>query len=96
MMDTQDALEELAAKRRDVEEIDRQLVQLLRQRVEAGKEIGALKRAAALPTVDPAREAAVIRRAVELARELGLPDEPIRSIFWQIIGLSRRAQVSER
>lgn len=90
-----DAAAALAERRREVEGIDRQLVQLLAQRVQAGKELGALKRLAGLPTVDPAREAAVIRRAVELAREFNLPDEPVRSIFWHIIGLSRRVQVDE-
>src|SRR5688572_1296109 len=85
----------LAERRRDVDRIDRQIVELLSERVRAGKDIGALKRTAGLPTIDPAREAEVIRRAAELAREMGVPNEPLRAIFWQIIGLSRRAQVGE-
>jgi hypothetical protein len=34
----------------------------------------------------------VIRRAVVAAREKDLPTEPVRQIFWHIVGLSRRAQ----
>ena len=82
-------------RRQEIERIDRDLVRLLADRVRVGKEIGQLKQAAGLPTIDPAREAEVIRRAGEMARDAGIPDEPVRAIFWQIIGLSRRAQVNE-
>ena len=46
-----------------------------------------------LPTLDPAREAAVVRRAGELARDAGLDGDDVRYIFWHLIGLSRRAQM---
>jgi chorismate mutase len=87
--------DQLSAKRQEIERIDCDLVRLLADRVRVGKEIGRLKHDAGLPTVDPAREAEVIRRAGEMARDAGIPDEPVRAIFWQIIGLSRRAQVDE-
>jgi hypothetical protein len=29
----------------------------------------------------------VLRRAAELARKAGLPDEPIRDVFWRIVAL---------
>lgn len=89
------AVEELARRRRDLEALDRDLIALLGRRVEQSREIGALKRLAGLPTLDPAREAEVIRRAATMAREHGLPDEKVRDIFWHIIGLSREAQVEE-
>jgi hypothetical protein len=28
----------------------------------------------------------------EVARDAGLPTEPVREVFWQIVGMSRRAQ----
>ena len=62
-------------------------------RVRLARDVGRTKRAAGLPTQDPAREAAVIRHAAELAREAGLQDDDVRTIFWQVIGLSRRAQL---
>ena len=51
-----------------------------------------LKRAAGLPILDPQREAEVIRRAVSARARTRSPDEPVRQIFWHIVGLSRRAQ----
>lgn len=84
---------DLAHLRADIERLDRELIQLIAARVSQAKAVGVAKRASGLPTLDHAREAAVVRRAVALAREAGLPyDEEIRQIFWQLIGLSRRAQ----
>lgn len=82
----------LAECRDEIEAVDRQLVVLLGQRVALGRRTSVLKQAAGLPLLDPQREAAVIRRAVEAARGEGLPEEPVREIFWQIVGLVRRVQ----
>ena len=87
------ALDSLARCRRDLERLDGEIIGLLATRVARSREIGALKRAAGLPTLDPAREAEVIRRAASIAREHALPDEKVRDIFWHIIGLSRGAQM---
>ena len=65
---------------------------LLARRLELGHRIAELKRIAELPILDPTREAAVIRRVTAVARDAGLPSEAIREIFWQIVGMSRRAQ----
>ena len=86
------AVEALARCRRDLEALDREIIGLLAKRVARSKEIGALKRIAGLPTLDPAREADVIRRAATVARDHGLADEKVRDIFWHVIGLSRSAQ----
>ncbi len=87
--------EELARCRVAIEAIDDQLVSLLAERLRLGRQTGTLKRAAGLPILDPAREAAVIRRVASVARAAGLPPEPVREIFWQIVGMSRRAQEHE-
>jgi chorismate mutase len=89
-----DALTELAACRDEIERLDHEIITLLGRRMMLGKRTGALKRAAGLPILDPTREAAVIRRVTETARDAGLPAEPVREIFWQIVGMSRRAQES--
>jgi chorismate mutase len=78
--------------RGEIERIDRQLVTLIAERVQAARQIGRAKRDAGMNTLDPAREAVVVRRAGELAREAGLDDEVVRRIFWQLIALSRNAQ----
>ena len=90
-----DALDVLGRCRQQIEQIDRQIIDLLARRVAVSKEIGAMKRVAALPTLDPAREAEVIRRAASVARAAGLSDEKVRDIFWHIIGLSRGVQNDE-
>lgn len=84
--------DELAQLRRDIEAIDRKLIELLAERVELGKRTGEIKREAGRPILDAAREAEVIRRAVTTARELGVPQEATREIFWHIVGMSRRVQ----
>jgi len=71
------------------------IISLLAERLSLGKRTGELKRAAGLPILDPTREAAVIRRVTASARAAGLPPEPIREVFWQIVGMSRREQESQ-
>jgi chorismate mutase len=83
---------EVDRARGEIERIDRQLVALIAERVRVAREIGRAKREAGMNTLDPAREAAVVRRAGELARELDLDDEVVRRIFWQLIALSRSVQ----
>ena len=85
---------ELAQLREQIEQIDRALVALIGERVRAARAVGRAKRAHGLPILDPAREAAVVRRAVELARDHALDEEDVREIYWHLIGLSRRAQLA--
>lgn len=78
-----------------IEHVDRELIRLIGERVRLARAVGDAKRAAALPTLDPAREAAVVRRAAALARESMLDDDDVRYIFWHLIGMARRAQMEE-
>jgi chorismate mutase len=87
--------DELTRCREEIAAIDRELIALLRKRVDLGRRTGVLKREMGLPILDPGREAQVIRGAVEAARTEGLPDEQVREIFWRILGLSRAAQEKE-
>jgi chorismate mutase len=89
------AAERLAELRTRIEALDRSFIDLIAERVQIAREVGAAKRELGVPTLDPAREAAVVRRAGELARDAGLGDEDVRYIFWHLIGLSRRAQMEE-
>src|SRR5690606_27321592 len=63
--------ERLEGLRAGIARIDESLVALLAERVALAREVGAVKRAAGLPRLDPAREAAVVRRGTELARGVG-------------------------
>lgn len=89
---TGDPRAELADCRTSIEALDLQIVALLAERIALGQRTAGLKRAAGLPILDPQREAEVIRRAVVAARAKQLPTEPVRQIFWHIVGLSRRIQ----
>ena len=92
---THSPADELARLRVEIERIDRELIALIAERVGLARQVGVAKRAIGAPTLDPAREAAVVRRAGTLAREAGLADEDVRYLFWHLIGLSRRAQMEE-
>jgi chorismate mutase len=85
---------ELAMLREEIEKIDHTVIELIARRVAAARDVGRAKRNSGLPILDPAREAAVVRRAVELARSHHLDEEDVREIYWHIIGLSRRAQLA--
>ena len=87
---------DVAGLRRRIEALDRSLLEAVAERVELARRIGDAKRSSEAATLDPGREAAVIRRAVETGRELGLPEEPVRQLFWTLVGLCRTAQLEER
>lgn len=81
--------------RERIEQVDAELVQLVAERVRLARRIGSVKHRAGLATLDTAREAAVVRRAAALARDTGLDVEPVRDLFWLLIGLCRRAQTDD-
>lgn len=87
---------ELETLRDEIGRIDRDLVALIARRVMVARTIGETKRSAGLPTLDPAREAQLVRAVGGLAREAGLEADDLREIFWHLIALARRAQVEER
>ena len=85
--------DELVRIRDEIERVDRGIVELIARRAALAREVGAVKQALGMPTLDPPREAAVVRRASALAREAGLAEEDVRYVFWHLVGLSRRVQM---
>lgn len=83
-------------RRERIAGIDARLLELVAERVSVAREIGGAKREAGAATLDPAREVAVVRGAVERARRLGLPDEPVRELFWILVRLCRDVQLEDR
>ncbi|HSH76596.1 MAG TPA: chorismate mutase, partial [Longimicrobiales bacterium] len=55
-------------------------------------EIGRAKQALGRPVLDPQQEAKVVRRAAEIAREVGADEELTRDVIWRIIAAARNAQ----
>jgi chorismate mutase len=82
----------LEALRGEIERLDREIVSAIARRRDLALEVGEEKDREGLPTLDPEREAAVVRRAGALARESDLPEEEVRAIFWRLIGICRRSQ----
>jgi chorismate mutase/prephenate dehydrogenase len=73
-------------------EVDEELVDLIGERKSLVVEIGEIKNELGLPVLDPAREAAVVRRAASLARDHDLDEELIRDVIWRIIASARGEQ----
>lgn len=86
---------ELERLRSEIEQVDQELVRLIARRIDIARSIGEAKKAAGLPTLDPAREAQLLRRIGTLAREAGLEPEELRAVFWQLISMTRRAQTGD-
>lgn len=92
---SEEAGRERVARLRDrIMECDRELIEVLRRRLDLAREIGALKARLGIPVTDPGREAEVVRRAAELAREEGLDEELVRGLVWSIMSAARHQQYS--
>ena len=84
-----DRLEELRTR---IVELDEDLVDLIGERRSLVQEIGRIKIQLGLPVLDPAREAAVVRRAAALARDKDIDEELVRDVIWRIIASAREEQ----
>lgn len=67
--------------RKQLDEIDRSLLELLAQRFAVTEEVGKLKSKTGLPARDPAREEAQLQRISLIAQEYNLNPEYARSIM---------------
>lgn len=82
----------LSALRGEIEAVDEALIGALAHRMALAREIRAVKQRAGQPVLDPAREAAVVSRASARARAVGLPEDGVRTLYWQIMAMARRVQ----
>ncbi|HEY7095285.1 MAG TPA: chorismate mutase [Terriglobales bacterium] len=80
--------------RRQIDEIDRQLVELLNRRARAAHEIGKLKQKSEMPIYEPDRERAVFSNAVK-ANQGPLPDVDLMRIYERIMDIMRKIQQEE-
>jgi chorismate mutase len=81
----------IADWRRKMDEIDKQLVELLNERCKCALEIGHLKVQAKIPLYQPAREKEVLNNA-EINNKGPLSHEAIRRLFERIIDEARSAE----
>ena len=83
-------MDELQSLRRDIDAIDRQLVELFRQRMDVTHQVGEYKRAQGIPVLDQERERQVLQNKGELAGEALRP--AVITLYQTIMALSRRQQ----
>jgi chorismate mutase len=88
----QEAVRRLATLREEIEQVDRQIIDLVVHRARLAQEAGDVKRIAGLPLLDPVREARVMETAAEAARQAGIPDGDVRQIFRLLIAIARKSQ----
>jgi chorismate mutase len=75
-----------------IDELDRQLVDLLNQRTRVVEDIGRVKRAAQMPIYEPKREDQVFANISQASGEGPLTKEAVRRIFERIIDEMRIVQ----
>jgi len=90
--DERDAAQRLDALRTEIRAVDEELIALVGRRRDLVLAIGEAKAGLGLPVLDPSQEARVVRRAAELARELGVDEELTRDVIWRIMASARDAQ----
>jgi len=82
----------LVALREKVKHHDREMVRILKKRMELTGEIGRLKKASGLAVKDPAVERAVLKNALDAGRELGLSPRLVERVLRTVVAESRRRQ----
>jgi chorismate mutase len=88
---TQRGDDRIAALRREIDQIDDQLLELILERVAAVRRIGTLKARQGQAVMDPVREEEILQRLMERARGHLSPDQ-VRRVFAAVFALSREVQ----
>lgn len=77
--------------RKEIDQVDTELLRLLNIRARLALKVGALKQAAQLPFCDPERERTVLQRLQEM-NDGPLDERAVDKVFRRIIRESRRVQ----
>ena len=85
---------DIADWRKKIDELDRQLVDLLSQRAQVAHEIGRVKSSQSLPIYEPDRERTVFDN-VRKVNKGPLPDRDLVAIFERIMDMMRKIQQEE-
>ncbi len=84
---------DIAALRRELDEIDLELTKLFERRMEVSRRVAEYKRENNLPVLDASREEQVLSSRVEMLHDKTL-EKSARALFMEIMRLSRLAQES--
>lgn len=86
----------LAELRREIETIDRELVELIARRTYVADTIAEVKDRQGLPTTDEGQEAAVMDRAGENAERFDVDSNLVKAVFRLLIELNKVEQRERR
>ena len=84
-------MKDLSDWRREIDELDRQIVALLNERAECVLNLAPLKRQRRIDILDSSREDAVMRN-LHQANSGPLPDEAVEAIFRAVMAAMRELQ----
>ena len=85
---------DIADWRKQIDELDVRLVELLNRRAQAAQEIGKLKRNTSMPIYEPNRERVIFENVCK-ANKGPLPDSELRHVYERIIDVMRNIQKRE-
>ena len=85
--------EYLKVKRRELDKIDREILELLKKRIETVSEITNIKKTLNLPVVDEEREEEVLKSRSIWATEMGLDWRYVEDLFSVVLTMSRSVQL---
>ena len=88
-------MERISSLRKRIDEIDEQILCLLKERVEVCENIGLIKREQGIPVRDRQRENEQFTRITGKASKLGLKPQEVKIVYKEIIAMSIRAQENE-
>ena len=94
MTDAEDKAPGLRPLREQIDDLDRQVLELLARRMKVVREVALVKKAEGVPIRDFARERALLDDRRARAAALGLPEPSIESIYRQIMLASRDYQAA--
>ena len=88
---------DLSDWRERIDGIDRQMIDLLNERMHCAQEVGQIKKAAGKPIRDPERERDVIAKTKTYNQGLQGPvkDEALEKLYWLLIELTTNFELEE-
>ncbi len=89
-------MDDIARIRRRIDELDQEMLQLLKKRYENARLLGRIKYARGLEFHDLEREKGILRKVEHAAAKLDLDPKLVRRIFNQVFTFSIKAQMDQR
>ena len=86
---------DIADWRKQIDELDRKLVELINQRARAAQEIGRLKRNTSLPVYEPDREKQIFENIFRM-NQGPLSNHMLQQVYERLIDVMRKIQIVDQ